>query len=290
MVVSVRGAGFLHPSWSPDGHQLVFGLAGSTNGLFVVSRAGGRLRRLTAGHDRDAVWSPDGGFIAFVRSEPGSGESVYIVSPAGAGLRKLAPSASEYGDLAWASTSRYLAMTVWPTGRTAVGGGGCPEVEVVSVAGVSRVVSDGGCASSATWSPSGRQLAYVLMQQSSQRVVIASATGSQAAYPITPGPDDADPSWSPDGRLIAFSRSRGSGRVLATVSAHGGSPRNLTRVPGLADAPVGWAPDGRWILFERFDPVEDFSVARLFVTSRDGSRKQKIGAEIELGTATWGPR
>ncbi len=61
--------GITHPSWSPDGSQLVFtGYDGGISDLFVINRDGSGLRRLTNDKyaDLQPVWSPDGKNIAFV--------------------------------------------------------------------------------------------------------------------------------------------------------------------------------------------------------------------------------
>ena len=54
-------------AWSPSGDRIVFT---ALNGISVVPAAGGRVRRLTHGpNDSTPAWSPDGGTVAFVRSD-----------------------------------------------------------------------------------------------------------------------------------------------------------------------------------------------------------------------------
>jgi Tol biopolymer transport system component len=72
--ISRRPAAVL--DWSPDGRTLLFGPACGFDGLcdpdlYILRRDGTRVRRLTDTPKReetDAVWSPDGRRIAFVRT------------------------------------------------------------------------------------------------------------------------------------------------------------------------------------------------------------------------------
>jgi Tol biopolymer transport system component len=66
--IELKLSGVTTPAWSPDGQQLVFtGYDGGLSDLFVVSRDGSNLRRLTQDKyaDLHPVWSPDGRTIAF---------------------------------------------------------------------------------------------------------------------------------------------------------------------------------------------------------------------------------
>ncbi len=72
--IDVKLSGVTTPSWSPDGQQIAFtGYDGGLSDLFVVSRDGSNLRRLTEDKyaDLHPVWSPDGRSIAFATDRGG---------------------------------------------------------------------------------------------------------------------------------------------------------------------------------------------------------------------------
>ena len=72
--IELKLSGVTTPSWSPDGRQLVFtGYDGGLSDLFIVSRDGTGLRRLTEDKyaDLHPVWSPDGKTIAFATDRGG---------------------------------------------------------------------------------------------------------------------------------------------------------------------------------------------------------------------------
>jgi Tol biopolymer transport system component len=72
--IDLQLSGVTTPSWSPDGKQLVFtGYDGGLSDLFVVSRDGSNLQRLTEDKyaDLHPVWSPDGHTIAFATDRGG---------------------------------------------------------------------------------------------------------------------------------------------------------------------------------------------------------------------------
>jgi len=96
--------------WSPDSRKLA---CPDWDGLFVVNRDGSGRRRLTPRplHVGDPMWSPDGRWIAFVRTRRTKirpydeyVDAVYRVDPRGKRLRRLTRGAAypnEPGSLSW---------------------------------------------------------------------------------------------------------------------------------------------------------------------------------------------
>jgi Tol biopolymer transport system component len=102
-----RGAPFLHPMWSPDGHTLAFRhMDGSERGrvseLELISLVGGDRVALTASEprplDHDTIaepdgpsWSPDGREIAYAASDDAGGFRIWAISREGGAPRRLLP-------------------------------------------------------------------------------------------------------------------------------------------------------------------------------------------------------
>jgi TolB protein len=102
---------------------------------------------------------------------------------------------------------------------------------------------------SASWSPTGTQLAYVSFESrkpvvyvhevgSGKRRLLANFRGSNSA-----------PAWSPDGKTISITLSRdGNSQIYAMDSAGSSEPRRLSQSGGIDTEPV-YSPDGRSIYF-----------------------------------------
>jgi TolB protein len=71
--------GPIHPQISRDGNQMVFSIQGA---IWKVSRNGGAMTRLTdePGFDIEPSWSPDGQWIAFIRSPDFTAGTLEIIS------------------------------------------------------------------------------------------------------------------------------------------------------------------------------------------------------------------
>lgn len=117
-----------------------------------------------------------------------------------------------------------------------------------------------------TFSPDGRQLAFVWFNESGQPAdIYVQQINAEAPVRLTDRPGaELAPAWSPDGTEIAFFANDGASCGLYLVPSGGGTPRKLIdsscRVAGLA-----WSPDGKTLAFSARDDVS--ALQRIYLLS-----------------------
>jgi Tol biopolymer transport system component len=212
------------PSLSPDGNYLAFtwnGAAQDNPDVYVQQiGAGAPVRRTTdAQADYNPVWSPDGRWLAFFRSQPLAPtglrqRELWLMPPLNGPARKLADIQSQdffpvATYLAWSADSQSLIVTDATGAR-----------------------------------------------QPDALFVIALATGEkkQLTHPAAPVLADTSPAMAPDGRALVFLRRTtwAAGELhwllLETNLTAAGETRRLTPTALRADFPA-WLPDGNEIVF-----------------------------------------
>ena len=211
------------PSLSPDGNYVVFTWAGPKQDnpdIYVQQIGSGSPARRTTDSldDYNPVWSPDGKWIAFLRSQPPAptglrSRELRLIPPLGGPERKLADIRSQdfpYAVyLAWSADSNSLVVTDSP-------GEGQPDA----------------------------------------LFVVSFETGEKRRLtnPQQPVRADTSPAISPDGRSLVFLRRTtwGAGELhllpLGKDLTVAGEPKRLTPVDLRADFPA-WMPDGKEIIF-----------------------------------------
>jgi hypothetical protein len=152
------------PSWSPDGTRMVF--AGSDGQLYLM-RADGRGRTpitSTVEPERDAVWSPRGDLIAFLR---GTDDVLRlgVIAPDGSNEAEVGSDAG-FGAPTWSPDGEQLAF------QRRDG-----SLHVVDVSGFERAITSDAVGVFA-WSPDARHLAFVLDLPAV--VIVELETGEQA--------------------------------------------------------------------------------------------------------------
>lgn len=97
-----------HPSFSPDGRQIVVKVCRPECGLWIENPDDAEPRRLTTeGSDGLPAWSPDGKRIAFSRNIDGNVD-IYTINPDGSGLQRLTTAPGNDSVPVWTPDSRQI--------------------------------------------------------------------------------------------------------------------------------------------------------------------------------------
>jgi Tol biopolymer transport system component len=258
-------AGGVGPLWSPRGDRIAFSDAGR---IAVVPAAGGAVRRVTRGpNDGTPAWSPDGGTIAFVRSDAnGDSQSLQLVPARGGRLRRLFGGTRDVTmgrDPQWSPSGRLLLFEV------------NSGVYVVRVRDrrATRLRRRGDWP---TWSPDGRRIAFTV----GSAIYVMNADGSRARRVRTErGLEFSDgPVWSPDGRTLVYAASLiESDFEIFVARADGSGLRQLTR-NSVQDWMPAWSPARRRIAFVRRNAI--------WLMGADGTGSRRLFAGIQ---PSWSP-
>jgi TolB protein len=101
---------------------------------------------------------------------------------------------------------------------------------------------------SASWSPTGSQLAYVSFESRKPVVYVHDvATGRRRMVANFRGSNSA-PAWSPDGRTLALTLSRDGASQIYGMDSNGGEPRKLSQSSSIDTEPT-YSSDGKFIYF-----------------------------------------
>ena len=278
--------------WSPYGRSLA--IAGVPNsegnaGIHIYSLADSQDHPLTNEPnttDTAPAWSPDGRWIAFIRTKPAN--EIYVVASAWnrkpqAAKRLTFDKRYKQRRLAWTPDSREI---LYSTARE-YGGEGLWRVPVNGGA-ARRVSSTLLFAGNPSLSRSGTRLAYT-DSWIDTNIYVSRGHGFDARG--IPGPfgapvklisssrEDHSPTFSPAGQQIAFVSNRTGHSEIWSARSDGSQQIQLTRLDAFAGTPR-WSPDGRWIAF---DCIMD-GAANVYVVSADGSSLRKLTASGEPNT------
>jgi TolB protein len=252
------------PAYSPSGRTIAFSgdpdpAASTRPHIYLMKAAGGGVRQLTSGPERDSnpSFSPNGKQIVFDRIETGFNHitHIFVMNVDGSHLKQLTTGRVEDSEPVFA-----------PNGKS-----------IVFVSTRARDSSRSGDRTDIfTMTPAGTQL----------RLLINGPT------------KDEEPDFSPDGRSIAFSSNRNRGPNIFIARADGSHLRQITHgrgdcIRGTCYTSPAWAPDGKHIAFI----AQDHFSFDLEVTRPDGSGGKEFvkgnAEEESLGTETvspaWGP-
>ncbi len=228
--VTHLGAISLSPRVSPDNSRLVFTSLGKTGwSIKMYSLDLGRMVNFASpgGTTLSPAWSSDGGKLAFSSDRTGDPE-IYVSDVNGGGSRRL--TAFRGPDVSPVWNPKTNSQIAWCSGRT-----GLPQVYIMDSDGANvQRMTDGGYATSPSWSPSGQFLAFAWNRkygpgapggQDIYIMDIASRRWIQLTHDA--GRNDF-PSWSPDGRHIVFEREEPGYSEIWTMLSDGTEQHQLT--------------------------------------------------------------
>ena len=231
----------LSPRVSPDNSRVAFSALGK-NG-WSIRMYSLLLNRMVSfespgGTTISPAWSSDGTKLAF-SSSPGGDSEIYTSNADGSGLHRV--TAFHGPDVSPVWNPKTNAQIAWVSGRT-----GLPQIYIMDSDGANvQRMTDGGYATSPSWSPNGQFLAFAWNRkygpgapggQDIYIMDIASKRWTQLTHDS--GRNDF-PSWSPDSRHIVFQRDDGSGTQIWTMLADGSEQHALTH--GSANTMPNWS-------------------------------------------------
>ncbi len=183
---------------SPDGKRALFGARGD---IFTVPVKHGNTRNLTRTpgiHERNAKWSPDGRWIAFVSDRSGEDE-IYLLPQDGQGQPvQITQNADTYKyELLWSPDSQKL---LWSDKLLRLL---YADIKTKSIVEVAR--AEIGEIRQFCWSPDSRWVAYARPEVESQTRIYLYSLDTKKTYPVTDGwYASYGPVFSPDGKYLFF--------------------------------------------------------------------------------------
>jgi Tol biopolymer transport system component len=207
---------------------------------------------------------------------------LFVIGADGKGLHKVTPGLARVGegDADWSPDGSRIVFD--RTYDCAASLGSCFALWVVNADGSAEErltpeeaqgVTD---ALAPTWSPDGRRIAYVLLNDRSEAsdVWVMDADGS-AQRRLTHVGDAEEPAWAPDGRGIAFSHD--GDIVVLDLDAR--SLQRLTKTPALVESHPDWSPDGKRIAYELNDASPAGQTSQeydAYVMDADGTHVRRL--------------
>lgn len=247
-----------------------------------------KLTRLpVTGAVGEAVISPDGNYLAYVASETGrQGQGIWVRQVAAASNTQqiVAPAeGAAYGALVFSPDSQHLYYGMAQEGpqppalfRVPVLGG--PAVKVLS----------GGFGSPVTFSPDGRQMAFIRGEFGRELTLyVADADGANERAVLKRSTPDffGLPAWSPDGRSVACvygstEKLDGSSPALGvtTFQILDGAERRVTEARWTDVRQLSWLPDGSGLVLSANEG--ELSPAQIWTLSLPAGEVRRVTNDL----------
>ena len=226
----------------------------------VASLPAAKLQRLTtSGRASDAAISPDGKYVAHVKSDAGQ-QSLWLRQVATTSDTQIVPPSTEsYFGITFSKDGNFIYYLQGDFNNA----GSRTLYQVNLLGGASRKVIEN-VSSPVTLSPDGTRLAFIRRSLASEEtaLVVANADGmGERPIAMRKPPNNfspGGPSWSPDGKLIASGviGDREAGSTVIAVEVESGAERPITSQKWCVNCvgQVAWLVDGSGLLLLVLDP------------------------------------
>jgi TolB protein len=225
------------PVWSPDGTRLAFRARDEAgNGsICVVSPGQSAATKLMGESTRgdQLSWSPDGRYIAFASSVPGTCD-IFALEMETRKVIRLITSEGDDRSPSWSGDGRFIAFTSGRTGQDEI------WLRALRSGEEQQLTNDGGNTHPAV-SPSGRSIAWV---RKDTGVAIMDLQTSDRVHFEVPKEVLHAPAWSPDGKYLAVAGNNWGNWDIYLLTADGSEALVLTKDHAGQGMP-SWRPDGR---------------------------------------------
>jgi WD40-like Beta Propeller Repeat len=238
--------------------------------LYAMSRADGRVRRLTSeARLLDPDLSPDGNTLVAVQNRPGQRDLVLV---------RLKPGPTE--------TRRPVIAPVVsgvPVSPKPLGGEGRSWTAIITLVAEADTQFDG-----PKWSPDGRTIAVERHRRGGMPEIVVVDVATKAARVVASAPHTrfVTPAWRPDGAaLVAAMAPDEETFNLVELSVNGAPRRQLTHTTGGARWP-DISPDGTTIVFVGYTTDGDDLFSMPYPAALDGVDAERLPrGELRESTA-----
>lgn len=152
-----------------------------------------------------------------------------------------------------------------------------------------------GVQGSPSFSPDGKQIAFVSNKDGSARIYVMDIPPAgmplkdiQTKMISKKNKENTSPSWSPDGAMLAYSSMYKGTRQIFVYDFATGQERALTQGPGHKENP-SWAPDSLHLVFNSDSP--DSSTAQLYLINLNSNEAKRITSGVgDKRFPSWEPK